>query len=425
MAARASRRSASEPPKCASSVRIDSAAAPPRSYARDDLGAARALADRRPPTASGACARRSATCRGATAPRRTGGPRARSRPARSSSASGCSRWRRSSGVARGVDDARPGAGHAAVAPTQRSEHARGGAVVDRASPRRRTPVGERVGAARHVDRGAGVQDRRASARCRRSPASTSRSDRARSGPACRRPPRRRPARSSPTLLGRHRRSCVSRPSLSSTTRVAPETEISSRPSALDTTRARSAAKLAERRRHASRAWPGRRRRSPGACAPAGFVSGPRKLKIVRTAELLAHRHDVARRRVVRGREHEAEADLVDARRRPRRASRSMRAPSASSTSADPHWLGRRAVAVLGHAAARARGDEGRGGRDVEGRPPAAGARGVDAGRRRHRPAPRSSRIVRGQPGDLVDRLALRAQRDQEAGGLRLATRRPP
>ena len=40
-----------------------------------DLGDARALADRPLPTASGACTRRSARCRAATAPRRTDGPR--------------------------------------------------------------------------------------------------------------------------------------------------------------------------------------------------------------------------------------------------------------------------------------------------------------------------------------------------------------
>ena len=58
-------------------------------------------------------------------------------------------------------------------------------------------------------------------------------------------------------------------------------------------------------------------------------------------------------------------------------------PSASSTSALPHVLVTRAVAVLGHRDAGAGDHEGRGGRDVEGRRAvAAGAAGVDDGRRR-------------------------------------------
>ena len=54
-------------------------------------------------------------------------------------------------------------------------------------------------------------------------------------------------------------------------------------------------------------------------------------------ELLAHRDDEARRLVVVGREHEAEADLVDA-APDRLGVRSMRTPSASSTSAEPERL---------------------------------------------------------------------------------------
>ena len=42
-------------------------------------------------------------------------------------------------------------------------------------------------------------------------------------------------------------------------------------------------------------------------APAGLVSGPRMLKMVRTPSSLAHRRDVLHRRVVDRREHEADA----------------------------------------------------------------------------------------------------------------------
>ena len=45
-------------------------------------------------------------------------------------------------------------------------------------------------------------------------------------------------------------------------------------------------------------------------APAGLVSGPRMLKIVRTPSSLAHRRRVFHRRVVARRKHEADAGLV-------------------------------------------------------------------------------------------------------------------
>ena len=131
-------------------------------------------------------------------------------------------------------------------------------------------------------------------------------------------------------------------------------------------------------------------------APAGLVSGPRKLKIVRTASSLRTGIDVARGAVVGGREHEAEADLVDA------------AADRVGLEVDAHaerlehvgrarQPGRGAVAVLGDRAAGAGGDQ-RGGRgDVEGRAAAAGAGGVDqvvalAGDRRGQ-----RRIVRARP----------------------------
>ena len=52
-------------------------------------------------------------------------------------------------------------------------------------------------------------------------------------------------------------------------------------------------------------------------------------------ELLAHRDDEARRAVVRRREHEAEADLARCSARRPSGARSIRTPSASSTSAEP------------------------------------------------------------------------------------------
>ena len=67
-------------------------------------------------------------------------------------------------------------------------------------------------------------------------------------------------------------------------------EISSSPSSLDTTSARSAPKPLQRARHRLQVARGRRRRSAGACAPAGLVSGPSRLKIVRTPSSRADGH---------------------------------------------------------------------------------------------------------------------------------------
>ena len=154
-------------------------------------------------------------------------------------------------------------------------------------------------------------------------------------------------------------------------------------------------------------------------APAGLVSGPRKLKIVRTASSL---RTGTTKRVApwwAGANMKPKPTSLDAAR------------DGLGREVDPHaerlehvgrarQPGRRAVAVLGDRAAGAGGDQRRGRRDVERRPPAAGARGVEqvvaAGRR---PASASARIVARQAGELVDRLALRAQRDQQGGDLRL------
>ena len=85
--------------------------------------------------------------------------------------------------------------------------------------------------------------------------------------------------------------------------------------------------------------PGRRRRSPGASRPAGLVSGPRKLKIVRTPSALRTGTTCLHRRVVQRGEHEAEADLLDAVRHRRRApGRSApRAPPARRPSRTGWW----------------------------------------------------------------------------------------
>ena len=160
-----------------------------------------------------------------------------------------------------------------------------------------------------------------------------------------------------------------------------------------------------------------RRRRPG------WSAGPSRLKIVRTASSRAHGDDEARRLMVGGREHEAEADLArcSARRLGRRG-RCAR-PSASSRSAEPGRLGGRAVAVLGHRAARAGGDQRRRGRDVEGAPPAAGAGRVEqVARGRSDTGVASSRIVRASPASSstvspLVRSAIRKPAICDLGGL--------
>ena len=135
-------------------------------------------------------------------------------------------------------------------------------------------------------------------------------------------------------------------------------------------------------------------------------------------ELLAHGDDEPRRAVMRGGEHEAKTDLVDA---PRDGLRIEVDPHAEGLEevGRAGQAGGRAVAVLGHRAPRSGGDQRRSGRDVEGRPAAAGAGGVDqvvaAGPHRAREPSHG----RGQADQLVDRLALGAQRDQHRRRLHL------
>ena len=147
---------------------------------------------------------------------------------------------------------------------------------------------------------------------------------------------------------------------------AAEIESSSSPSSPDDHERALGAEQRERPGDRLQVGAGRRRRSAAALAPAGLVSGPSKLKIVRTAELLAHRDHVARRLVVGGGEHEAEADLVDAARRRRRGRGrcAPRAPRAGRPSRERLVAER--LPCLATGAAGAGGDQRRGGGDVEG-----------------------------------------------------------
>ncbi len=98
---------------------------------------------------------------------------------------------------------------------------------------------------------------------------------------------------------------------------------------------------------------------------------------------------------------------------------SSRKPSASSTSAEPDADDIARLPCLATRGACSRGDERGGGRDVErvravatraGRVDEVVARRVDR-------AATCARMPSAQPGDLVDGLALRAERDEEAGDL--------
>ena len=193
--------------------------------------------------------------------------------------------------------------------------------------------------------------------------------------------------------------------------------ISSSPSSLDTTNARSTPRRARapamRSRKAGSETPMSWRRAPGRIGQR-----PEEVEDGAHRELLAHRDDVARRLVVGGREHEAEAGLVDAARHRIGRQVDARAERLEDVGA-ARQAGGRAVAVLGQRAAGAGGDERGGGRDVERRAPPAGARGVHevGALARHRRGERAHGAR--QPGQLVDRLALRAQPDEERGDLHL------
>ena len=201
------------------------------------------------------------------------------------------------------------------------------------------------------------------------------------------------------------------PSLSSTTRVAPETLNSSRPSSLDTTSALRAPSSPRAAAIVPR-YPGSDTPITWRVAPAGLVSGPRKLKIVRTPSSLRTGTTCFMAAWWRGanmnpkpssRMQSATAS----------GSRSMRAPSASSTSAEPHWLVAERLPCL---ATRQPAPAAMKAAVVEtlnvGRPPPVPA----VSTRSSSPASTladSSRIVRASPAISCTRLALRAQCDEE------------
>src|SRR4051794_27322626 len=124
--------------------------------------------------------------------------------------------------------------------------------------------------------------------------------------------------------------------LTSTTCVGAAVLISSRPSSLDTTNARSVPKRANAfamtSRYDASDTPMTWRR-----APAGLVSGPRKLKIVRTPSSFRTGTTWRMAWWWRGANMKPKPTLsMHSPTAP--GSSSMLAPSASSTSAEPHWL---------------------------------------------------------------------------------------
>src|ERR1700716_3552706 len=158
--------------------------------------------------------------------------------------------------------------------------------------------------------------------------------------------------------------------LTSTTWVRPPVLISSSPSSLDTTSALSTPSCASApaivSRKAGSATP-----TSWRVAPAGLVSGPRKLKIVRTAN---SRRTGTTKRVAWW--------WTGANMKPKPTSRTQSATASVGGEGggrpDPPQRGAgaapargRAVAVLGHGASGARRDQGRGRGDVERRAPAA------------------------------------------------------
>ena len=104
--------------------------------------------------------------------------------------------------------------------------------------------------------------------------------------------------------------------------------------------------------------------------------------------------------------------------------RSIRMPHASSRSALPHWLGDRAVAVLGDVHARARHHERRDGRNVE-RVAAVAARAAGVEQRLRRsgrrpPATAICRMARAKPtssSTVSPFIAARSERRRSAGGV--------
>ena len=150
-------------------------------------------------------------------------------------------------------------------------------------------------------------------------------------------------------------------------------------------------------RRAPPAMTSRKRRSetPTSCrvAPGGIGERAQEVEDRAHGQLLAHRDHVLHRGVVAGREHEAEAELVDAARHRLGGQVDARAQRLEHVRRAGPARGR-AVAVLGHPAAGAGGHEGRRGGHVERGPPAARAGGVHqavAARLHRAPPARASR----------------------------------
>ena len=124
------------------------------------------------------------------------------------------------------------------------------------------------------------------------------------------------------------------------------------------------------------------------------------------------------RRVERLGEHEAHARALDAARHLLGRKRDLRTECLEQVGR-AGLRGHRAVAVLRHVRACCRSDKRRGGRDVEGAEAgAARAAGVEQGASLERDVQRVLAHDARHPDDLVDRLALVAQGDDERAELR-------
>ena len=385
-----------------------------------DLLDRRALADARPPTASGACARRSARCRAAAAPPRTAVPRAAGRaPPRAAR----ERHRRRAGgrprraCPRRSAPARSSGGRQLLwsVATEALER-RGGARRRRAPPRPPArPPRATSAAPADVDRGAGVERRQVARRRRARPAKIRRVVAALSsgvppasvGRAPRAAARRPPARP------RSERS--SGPS-TSTTRVVPDVLISSRPSSLDTTSARGAQPRQRARDRVEERGVGH----PDQLARRARRVGQRPEEV----EDRAHASSLRTGTTQRVAPWWAGANMkpkptCSMQRATASGPRSIRTPSASSTSAEPDSPVAERLPCLATAQPA----------------PAAISAAVVETLKVGRPPPvppvssRSSRPVEhrggerahggGEADQLVDRLALGAQRDQHRGDLGL------
>ena len=150
--------------------------------------------------------------------------------------------------------------------------------------------------------------------------------------------------------------------------------------------------------------------------PAGLESGPSRLKIVRVPISSAGRPDMAHRRMMRRREHEADAGFADA--VADRFGRDVDLDAERGEHVGGAGLrGKAAIAMLGDRHAGAGDHEGRRRRDVDAvRAVAAGADDVDGAFGRFDP---QHLLAHGgdRAGDLVDRLAAHAQRHQERADL--------